>query len=93
MVNAADMVLDGYARLNITYNGQNGDLPDPVLFDAADGDIKQWAAEALTAGIPGIDPVANPDLTNFMVDRFPAHGDVPYPRIVVRPKTPFGAAR
>ena len=43
------------ARVNITYKGENGDLPDPVYFDAADGDIKTWATEAVSNGsVPGI---------------------------------------
>ena len=94
--NAADLVLrDGpemaMARLNITYNTQQGELPDLVPYDAADGDIKGWASEALRAGIPGIDPVDVPNLTDFVVDRFPARPDVPIHRLSLRPKTPFGA--
>lgn len=30
-----------YARLNITWNGQNGDLPDPVSWHASDREILQ----------------------------------------------------
>ena len=44
-----------YARLNITWNGQNGDLPDPVSWHASDKEILRWAAEAVRSGsVPGI---------------------------------------
>lgn len=80
------------ARLNVTINGQNGDYPDPVSFDSADGDIKQIAAEAIRTGyIPGIDPDPNVNLTDFVIDRFQATEELP-PRLMVRPKTPFGGA-
>lgn len=78
------------ARLNVTINGQNGDLPDPVSFEATDGDIKQIAVEAIQTGyIPGIAADPNVDLTDFVVDRFQATEELP-PRLMVRPKTPFG---
>ncbi len=79
------------ARLNITVNGMNGDLPDPVHFDAVDGDIKMWAAEAVSNGsVPGIDAVPNVDFTDFVVDRFAANDEEPTNRLMIRPKTPFG---
>lgn len=79
------------AMVNVTVNGQNGDLPDPVNFDSADGDVRQWAAEAVRAGdIPGITADPNVDLTDFVVDRFGATGEQPN-RLYLRPKTPFGA--
>lgn len=78
------------ARLNITYQGENGDLPDPINYDSADGDILQWASEAIrTGGVPGIQMYPNVNLTDFVVDRFPATGDQPN-KVFVRPKTPFG---
>ncbi len=78
------------ARLNITFSGQNGDLPDTVNFDATDGDVKQWAAEAVHGGyIPGIAADPNADFTDFVVDRIGATEDLP-PRLFLRPKTPFG---
>jgi hypothetical protein len=80
------------ARVNITYNGENGDLPDPVHFDAPDGDIKGWATEAVAnGGVPGIPAAANPDFTDFVVDRFASTAEVDHNRIMLRPKTPFGA--
>jgi hypothetical protein len=80
------------ARLNITWNGQNGDLPDPVSYDAGDGDVRAWASEAVrNGGVPNIPADANVNFTDFVVDRFAATQDTPYNRIFLRPKTPFGA--
>jgi hypothetical protein len=80
------------ARLNVTWKGQNGDLPDAVAFGASDAEIKQWAREALrTGGIPGIKLDPQADLRDFVIDRFPASADIPYCRLFARPKTPFGA--
>ena len=90
MVDNLQVVPEPAARLNVTYNGQNGDYPDPVSFDLADGDVKQIITEAIQTGyIPGIDPVDNPDLGDFVVDRFSATNDMPE-RLMIRPKTPFG---
>jgi len=85
-------VVDNHmAKLTITYNGQQGDLPDPVSYDATDGDLKQMATESVRQGyIPGIDAAAGVDFTDFVVDRFPARNDVPFNRLSLRPKTPFG---
>lgn len=78
------------ARVNITYAGQNGDLPDPVFFDATDGDIKTWVTEAVTNGsVPGI-MAGDADFTDFVVDRFAANEQREFNLIQVRPKTPFG---
>jgi hypothetical protein len=80
------------ARVNVTWAGLNGDLPDPVSFDASDTDVKRWITEAIQGGgIPGI--TVGPrdvDLTDFVVDRFAANEARPYPLISIRPKTPFG---
>jgi len=78
------------AKLNITHEGQQGDLPDPIPFDASDADIKGWAIEAVATGIPGIRPQRGVDFTDFVVDRFAATPGVPVNRVVLRPKTPFG---
>jgi len=87
-----NLVPDGTARLNITYQGNNGDLPDPVLVDASDEQIRRMASEALLAGnIPGIPAVANVNLADFVVDRFAATKARPYSMIQLRPKTPFGS--
>jgi len=79
------------ARLNVTWSGSNGDLPDPVPYDATEGDLKQMAAEAIANGdIPGIPADAAVNLGDFIVDRFAANGEIPYARVFIRPKTPFG---
>lgn len=90
----ADLVpYEPNARLNVTINGQNGDYPDPVNFDMTDGDIKQIATEAIRTGyIPGITADPNANLMDFVVDRFPNTVELP-PRLMVRPKTPFGEER
>lgn len=78
------------AKLTITYNGQQGDLPDPVPYDATEATLKQMATESVRDGyVPGIDATAA-DFTDFVVDRFPARDDVRYNRLSLRPKTPFG---
>lgn len=80
------------ARLNITWNGQNGDLPDAVARDAGDGDVKQWAQEAVRGGsVPGIPADAGANFANFVVDRFPPNDARPYHTIFLRPKTEFGS--
>lgn len=81
------------ARVNVTWAGQNGDLPDPVHRDAPDADVKAWAMEAVRAGdVPGVvGPDAN--FSDFVVDRFDASDARPYNLIQVRPKTPFGRVR
>ena len=79
------------ARVNVTYSGQNGDLPDPVFFDATDGDVRAWVTEAVHNGnIPGIPVAADADFAHFVVDRFAATEPRPYNLIQLRPKTPFG---
>jgi len=81
----------GEARVNVTWAGQNGDLPDPVAYDAPDTAIRQWITEAVRGGsVPGIDADPRADFSDFVVDRFPASGDRPN-RLMIRPKTPFGA--
>ena len=80
------------ARVNITYKGENGDLPDPVFFDASDADVRTWVTEAVANGsIPGIPADANADFADFVVDRFSANAERDYNLVQVRPKTPFGA--
>ncbi len=92
MENNVVMLPVDVARVNITWNGQNSDLPDPVSVDAADGDVRAWVTEAVRAGgVPGITADAGADFRDFVVDRFGPTDAVPYSRIMVRPKTPFGA--
>jgi hypothetical protein len=88
-----NIIQDNEARVNITWAGQNGDLPDPVSFDATQGDILQWVTEAVRNGdIPGIRLDGGADFHDFVVDRFAATEGRPYNLIQVRPKTPFGHA-
>ena len=78
------------AVLNITYANTNGDLKDWIPVDSTDEDVKRYAAEAVRNGsIQGID-AQEADFTDFMVQRFPAKDDLPN-RVVLRPKTAFGA--
>lgn len=80
------------ARVNVTIGGKNGDLPDPVNYDANDGDIKQWVTEAVrNGGIPGIEANPNANFTDYVVDRFAANEVRDYNLIQIRPKTPFGS--
>lgn len=77
------------AKLNITIAGENGDLPDPVDFDAGDATIKAWATEAIRGGsVPGI-AAREADFTDFVVDRIAAKDGLP-PRLMLRPKTEYG---
>lgn len=79
------------ARVNITYGQMNGDLPDPVLYEASEADILTWVQEAVRGGsVPGIDANPGADFHGFVVDRIPAKDDLPA-RLMVRPKTAFGA--
>lgn len=79
------------ARVNITYAGQNGDLPDTVYTQATDNDIRMWATEAVRNGsIPGILQSPSANFGGFVIDRFRATNDRPYNLIQLRPKTPFG---
>lgn len=88
LVHQAEFV-PGEAVLNITWSGENGDLPTPILFDSTDVDIRRWATEAVRAGIPGITADANVSFDDFVVERFSATQGLPN-RVVLRPKTPFG---
>jgi len=79
------------AKVNITYKGQNGDLPDPVNFESTNGDVLGWVAEAVRTGsVPGINADPAADFHDFVVDRFAADATLNYNRLFVRPKTPFG---
>ena len=78
------------ARVNITYEGQTGDLPDTVSYDATDADIRAWVTEAVRGGVPGIQADSNADFTDFVIDRFVANAVRPFNLLMVRPKTPFG---
>jgi len=78
------------ARLNITYNEQNGELRETIPYDARDMDIIRMAEEAIRGGdVPGIDADPDASLEGFQVNRYPAHAGVEYNRVVVRPKTTY----
>jgi hypothetical protein len=84
-------IKDNEARVNITYQQKNGDLPDPVFFQSTDGDIKNWVTEAVRAGsVPGLEAAPDADFSDYVVDRFAATEARPYALIQLRPKTPFG---
>ena len=86
-----NLLADFEARVNVTYAALNGDLIDAMAFDATDADIKAMLTEALRGGsVRGIPAQANPDLTNYVIDRFPATGERPWNYIMCRPKTAFG---
>ena len=79
------------AKVNVTYGGQNGDLPDPVHFDATDGDVRQWVTEAIrNGGVPNIRGDFRANFNDYVIDRFPATAQRDYNLIQVRPKTAFG---
>lgn len=85
------MIGPNEARVNITWAGQNAELPDPVSRDAAEGDVKMWVAEAIRNGsIPGIPADPGVDLTNYVVEKYGPNDQRPHHAIFVRPKTPFG---
>lgn len=70
--------------LNVTWDGTNGDLQDPVSADATDAQIREWASEAVRNGnVPGIATDPDVNFSDFVVDRYP-------PKIFLRPKVPFG---
>lgn len=86
------LVGENEARVNITYKGEIGELPDPVNYEAGEADVKQWVTEALRdGGIPGVTADAGANLTDFVVERFRSNETRPYNLIQIRPKTPFGA--
>jgi len=90
LVDAATAIRDDEAKVNITFAGQQGDLPDPVSRDATDEQVREWVTEAVRAGgVPGIDADPSASFQDFVVDRFDAKDGMPS-RISVRPKTPFG---
>jgi hypothetical protein len=81
------------ARVNITYAGTNGDLPDPIPFDSQDEVVRRIVEEAIrTGGVPGINVDSDVDLSGYVVDRFGPNEARPNFLLSVRPKAPFGRA-
>ena len=82
---------ENMAKLMVTYNGQQGDLPDLVPYDATDANIKIWASEATrTGGVVGIDAIPDADFQDFVIDRFGKNEVRDTHVLILRPKTPFG---
>lgn len=78
------------AKVNVTWAGQNADLPDAVLFDLPDETIRAMVAEAVRGGLPGIAADAAVNISNHVVDRFAPTEARPWNLLSVRPKTEFG---
>jgi hypothetical protein len=79
------------ARVNITWRGQNGELPDNVRWDCTDGDVRGWVTEAVHGGnVPGIVADHRANFRDYVIDRFAPTEHRPYNLIQVRPPTPFG---
>lgn len=85
----AELIENEEAILNISWQGQNGDLPNPILFDSTPEDVRRWATEAVRGGIPGIAADANVNFQDFVVERFPSKDGLPN-RVLLRGKTAFG---
>lgn len=86
----ANLIPEGYARLNITHGGNNGDLNDPIPVDMSDAEVLRIAEESIGNGsIAGI-PAAPIRLTDYVVDRFAPNEGRPWALVQLRPKTPFG---
>lgn len=78
------------AKLNVSIGGEQGDLDDPVNYDATDDEVRRWATEAIRAGnIRGISARSDADFTDYRVDRIDAKDGLPN-RLSLRPKTPYG---
>jgi hypothetical protein len=79
------------AIVNVTWKGNNGDLRDPVSFDATDDQIRTWVTEAVRSGsVTNIAADTTADFSDFVIDRFAISEETPYNRIFIRSKTPFG---
>lgn len=86
----SNVINNDEARVNITYNGQNGDLPDTVHVQSSDRDLRTWVSEAIASGsVPGIS-ASRASFRDHIVDRFGPTKTRPYSLIQLRPKTPFG---
>lgn len=91
MTTLATVLEPGQAKVNVTWAGQTGDLPDPIEFDASEADIRTWVTESVRSGsIPGIRADGAADFSDYVVERFNATADRPWNTVMIRPKTPFG---
>ena len=79
------------ALVNVTWAGQNGDMPQPVEFDSSNQDILTWVTEAVRSGsIPGITSDPDADFSDFVVEKLAATEVRPTNQVIIRPKTAFG---
>ncbi len=79
------------ARVNLTWNSNNYDLANPVMFDVTDEDLKGMVAEIIRAGGDGIpaDQDVGP-IADFVVSRYEPTATRPQYMLALRPKTSFG---
>ena len=92
-LNAAEVVLAGGAEermavLVVALDGELGESPDLVPYDAPEEDVRRWAKEAVLGGLPGITPQVI-DFASYTVRRLPAKDGLP-DRVMVRHKTEVG---
>jgi hypothetical protein len=84
-------IAENEAVVNVTWAGNNGDLKDPVPFDATDAEIRNWVTESVqTGGVTNIPADANANFMDFVVYRHKATEETPFNRLILHPKTPFG---
>lgn len=79
------------AVLNITWRGENGNLPDPVDPRLSDAQICEMVEEVLqTGGVPGIPADPRARVANLVIERFEPNEAYPYSRLLARPAVEFG---
>ena len=58
------------ARVNITWSGRNGDLPDEIPYDLPDNEVFRLVTEAVRGGdVPGLAGDEDANFDGFIVDR------------------------
>ncbi len=84
-------VTEHEAMVNLTWNGQNYDLRNPVLYEIPEADLKGMLSEVIRAGGDGIpaDGDVGP-MADYVVQRHGPTATRPFRLITVRPKTEFG---
>ncbi len=91
--NALTLVLaDREARVNITWDNQNAELPSPVPRDATTEQVRAWVTESVQAGFPGMRADPRADFSDFTIKLYEPTEVRPYPVWMVFPQTPFGEA-
>lgn len=83
---------DRFATAELTFNGEQGVVNDPLRWDLSDASVVEMVQEALRSGaVTGITQDADADLTGYKVGRYPARPAEGLPnRFSLRPSTPFG---